>query len=381
MSKRGKIRYRERSKRWYVDLHWQGKRYKLYHYLGQVPCKTKDDAKTFWHSINDEINKTGNLDISRYQKARPKHLKEYAKRWLTLLDVESATLHDYKNSLKNHILPVLGDKFLPDITYDDLRALQKGINRAPKGKKNVMDCLRKLMRDAYYSKDLPSMPEPWPRLEGKNKVVPPKIISLTEDQQFQILDEIPIEDRYIFLFMKLTGCRPAEARAFRKIDIRDTDIIFEMAFDREQKLKTVKGRVAKPFPLTAGLQELFDMAPRNLTPFVFLNSKTGRPYTKNINRDLWNPACKQAIGGYFPLYKAMRHSFGCQMLNAGVDKGVVQRLLRHSDSRMTDRYAEYATNTLRVQVDNVISLNRPQSVPKKNGKANKRLKPFTKTRP
>ena len=52
----------------------------------------------------------------------------------------------------------------------------------------------------------------------------------------------------------------------------------------------------------------------------------------------------------------MRHSFGCQMLNAGIDKSMVQRLLRHTDPKMTDRYAEYSTNSLKIALDNVVKM-------------------------
>jgi len=44
------------------------------------------------------------------------------------------------------------------------------------------------------------------------------------------------------------------------------------------------------------------------------------------------------------------------MLNAGIDKSMVQRLLHHTDSKMTDRYAEYSTSALKIALDNVIRI-------------------------
>ncbi len=44
------------------------------------------------------------------------------------------------------------------------------------------------------------------------------------------------------------------------------------------------------------------------------------------------------------------------MLNAGIDKAMVQRLLRHTDPKMTDRYSEYSTNALKIALDNVVKM-------------------------
>ena len=114
---RGKVRYDKSCNRWYVDLHHKGRRDKTYKYLGVMPCP------------------------GRHKRRSPMHLAEYARVWTDTLDIEDSTRHDYQNSLKNHILPALGTRFLPDITADELKVFQKGIKRMPKGKKNVMDTL------------------------------------------------------------------------------------------------------------------------------------------------------------------------------------------------------------------------------------------------
>ena len=163
--------------------------------------------------------------------------------------------------------------------------------------------------------------------------------------------------------MVLTGCRPSEARAFRKVDIFESHIVFAVTFGRSQDLKNVKGFNEEPFPLHAELEQLLESVPKNLTPFIFVNPRTGRPYTKHITK-IWNKACKDAGVLRVPLYQATRHSFVCQMLNSGIDKSMVQRLLRHTDPKITDRYAEYSTNSLRVKLDNVFRINRQETVRK-----------------
>jgi hypothetical protein len=44
------------------------------------------------------------------------------------------------------------------------------------------------------------------------------------------------------------------------------------------------------------------------------------------------------------------------MLNAGISKGMVSRLLRHADPKMVERYGAYELETLGRAVDNVRQL-------------------------
>jgi len=356
LSKLGKIRYNANCDRFYIDLNWQGNRYRLYKYLGYIPCRDEGLATLFLHDIRSEINK-GIFNPERYKNRKPLHLEKYAETWLEGLNVSEATYHDYKNSLKNHILPEIGNEFLSDINYDKLRKLQSSIIRSNKGRYNVMGCLHKLLRDAHRSGHIPTLPE-FPGFTGKDAIVEPNINWINDKDQWQIINHIPEKDRYIFIFMKITGCRPSEARAFRKEDIKGDHIVFQKTFGRGEVLKEVKGKKVRVCPITEALKELFKEMPSNLTTFVFINHQTGRPYTKNINR-IWNKACDKANVLRVPLYSSTRHSFGCQLLNAGLDKAMVQRLLGHTDPKMTDRYAEYSTSSLKIALDNVIKFQDP----------------------
>jgi integrase len=318
-----------------------------------MPCQTEEMANVLLRDIRSEIDK-GVFNPKRYKRQRPLHLEEYAEQWLKNIVVSAGTLHDYKNSLYNHILPVLGNEFLPDINYDKLRKLQTSIKRAIKGKYNTMGCLHKLLKDAKSAGHISQMPE-FPGFKGKESVVPPPIEWIEDVDQWRIINHIPVEDRPIFIFMKITGCRTGEARAFRWIDIRKDHIVFEKTIGYDEKVKEVKGRKAQPFPKTDALDALLESLTKTDLTFVFLNPRTKKPYTKHISK-IWNKACTAAEVKKVRLYNAMRHSFGCQMLNAGIDKSMVQRLLRHTDPKMTDRYAEYSTSALKIALDNVVKM-------------------------
>lgn len=338
--------------RWGVVGKWQGKRRTIYKYMGNFPCESENAAKQLQMIITDEQTR-GIFNPARHLKKKPLHLKQFSREWLKRIksEIEATTLKDYRNSLENHILPNIGNKFLPDIGHDDLKNLMNKINRSPKGKKNVMGCLHRLMVDAKLSGHIHQLP-PWPKFTGRNTIIPPAIKYISAKDQWLILENIPLKHRPIFMFMIATGCRPSEARAFRWTDISEHHIIFEKTFNHLEELRPVKGKKIVPFPMTAELREILGGVKRNFSEFVFLNPTTKAPYSKNINR-IWNRACKAADVIKIDLYKATRHSFACQMLNAGISKGMVSRLLRHADPKMVERYGAYELETLGRAVDNV----------------------------
>lgn len=156
---------------WYADLHYKGERHRIFKYLGIMPCSNKDTAKELRLILNDEVIKDPHGWMpARHKHSSSLHLDKYSKIWLETLDVSNATMNDFINSLNNHILPKLGNEYLPDITGDKLKIFQKKIKLAPKGKKNVMDCLRMILRSAQKSGYISKVSD-FPKL----KVKKPKI--------------------------------------------------------------------------------------------------------------------------------------------------------------------------------------------------------------
>ena len=363
----GKVAYVKQNRVWVVRGKWQGKRYYFSQCptrKGLVPCETQRLAGRLQEAISIDIE-NGQFDPAKYKASKPLHLENYIEKWLALKkpELSKATYYDYSNSLNRHIKPILGNKYLPEINFDDLRELQQKIQRGPKGKKNVMDALRQMLKDAKRSGFIDQLPE-FPKFKGKNVIVPPKILHISQSNQMAIIEAMPVKHRPIFLFMMATGCRPSEARALRKQDIQDDKIWFEVSFGRGEELKPVKQTKVGYFPVTSEVQAILDEAPKQLQQWVFINPTTKKPYSKNINR-IWNAACDAAKVKRINLYNATRHSFACQMLNAGQEKGLVSRLLRHSDPRMIDRYAEY-------EEDPVFGVQVPKAVP---GVPDETLKP------
>ncbi len=357
MAKNAKTYFNEQRRRWYVYVEWQGRRYYYSKYLGKVCSGTNPDqpckiAAAIASEINSEIDK-GIFQPGRHHLNSPLYLKNYFEKWISSIQVENATIKDYKNSFLNHILPVIGNKYLIDINYDILRDLQNRIKRSNKGKKNVMGALHKMLTDAIKSGYISQMPV-FPGFTGRDSIEEKVPEWLSIQDQLKILAEIQPADQYIFQFIFLTGCRPSEARAFQWRNIRQDRIVFTHAFGPLEELKPIKNKRQRSFPITAGLRELLNEIPKNLSHYIFLNSKTRRPYTKNINRDIWNPASMKAIGSIFPLNNAGRHSFANQILEATDNISVVSKALGHSTIQITKKhYGDHSIESMRSIIDNV----------------------------
>lgn len=135
----GKISYDRQRGVYIVRGKWQEKR----QYFSQcptrnglVPCETRRLAERLQELISIDIE-NGQFDPAKYKASKPLHLENYIEKWLKLKEPElsAATYYDYSNSLNRHVRPILGDRYLPDINYDDLRELLHSIQRGPKGKK------------------------------------------------------------------------------------------------------------------------------------------------------------------------------------------------------------------------------------------------------
>lgn len=359
----GKVRSRERSSRreWWVEVTWHGDRLTfsnipVYHQdrIEWYPCDSEEKAKFLLTIIQDRL-KDNRFHPAEFRKQSPISFRTYSDKWLKKRKarVGTGTIKQYKAYIKNYLQPFFGDTYLPNINKTKLEELQIWVKGSIKTKKNVMDTLRSILRDACPDY-IPAVPK-FPEWTGNFTLIPPVIETISLEDFWKIWGHIPAEDRYIFMFMILSGCRTSEARAFRKQDIKSDEIMFVVTFDSKEQEMPVKGKKPKPFPLTEGLKHLFDIVPPNLTPRVFVNPRTGREYSTHIN-DIWNAACKKAGFPYIKLYNATRHAFATMLDNSGTfSLDEIQDLLRHSEMKMTRRYAHRKVKRLAQKVDNVIN--------------------------
>lgn len=362
VSRWGIVGYNDKRDVWYVKGKWQGQRlyYSTYQsILGHRACKTETEARDLQLLISSEMEK-GLFNPLRYKKSKPYHIKKYTESWLESItsDVAYATWKAYR-AATHYIINGLGDIYIKDLNYKEIKQWLSNLPLDLKTKKNYQGVLIRMLKDALRNGDIDQLPQ-FVEFRGGWTIPVKDKVWIDEESHIRVIEEISEADRYIFLFLYATGVRVSEARALRKKDIfRDRDyILIRSTFGPVpggEELKPVKQKRERRIPFYASLKKWWDTMPVYLqSEFVFNNSVTGKPYTKNINRDIWNPACKKALGYVIPLNNCGRHSFANQLVQDGVPLATVSKLLGHSALKVTeDHYADPDINVMRKMVDNI----------------------------
>ena len=359
----GKVVYNRQQGAWCLRGSWQGKRLyysEYYTAIGPKTCQTEQEAKMLQVLISNEIA-NGTFDPRRYKKTRPVHLKNYAEKWLEEIKptIKYATLKSYRAAINNWIVPIVGDVFIADLNYSHYLKLWTGIARSRKYRKNILTTVYAMMEDARRKGDIKQAPEKI-IFKGKFTIPRKKKAWIDKPTQYRILEHMPRCHHPIFLFLFTTGVRPSESRALQKDDVyKDLEqvvIRHNMSeIEGGEQLSEVKQKEERVIPYYDAFDDIFAAAQTNagdvISTFVFINPDTGRPYTKNIQRDYWNPACKSA-GVNISLNNAGRHSWGNQLARQGVDFEIISRGLGHSTTQTTKaHYADPALNVLKDAVD------------------------------
>jgi len=334
---KGSTHYNKKSKRWFISVYWDGER----HYIWNHPVT----GEPFWHQksaekqldrIRTEIDE-GYFNPKHWKHGNPLWVKSYAPEWLKSINISQNTMRGYKSAVFNYIIPFLSDKDLRRITHKDIVQLHSWIPLTDKGKYNVVNVLKAMMRYAWRSEEIPRVP-PFPKLSYQY----PEIKALDFEQQKLILSKIPEHDRPIFIFMMESGCRPGEARSLQKDCIKENEILIKRAFSDNKLKETTKTKRIRYVPITERMRNILDCSKLYLSQFIFLN-KNRKPYSANSLPLIWKKACQEA-NIEIRLYNATRHSWGCQIADMGYPLDVIQDQLGHSRADMTRRYAKRSIN-------------------------------------
>ena len=141
---KGSISYRA-SGGWYVvNWYFKGKAYKISWFNGQR-MYSKDRAEKCRACIQGDAER-GVFRIEKWLAQAPCDVVPFLHEWLKEISptLKPGTQKDYANSIKNHLIPFfrLNPTHLNEIRLDTLTKLLNSIDRAGKGKLNVMYCLR-----------------------------------------------------------------------------------------------------------------------------------------------------------------------------------------------------------------------------------------------
>jgi len=216
------------------------------------------------------------------------------------------------------------------VTKDDVRAyrlwLERGGRLKPASVKHILSDLRCLIYWAVDSDLIDRVNFPrrvMPRLQER----PPD--RLTDDEVAKV---VAVEEPYGFIarFGISTGLRWGEMIRAQGKDIQNGSLVVH---------QTKSGRLRR-IPLQPALLSELRFRVGRLMPLV-----DGWSFARMVRR----------FTGIERFHAhQMRHTFACQMLEAGVSLAAVQQLLGHSTVVMTQRYARISDEMVRREVERAV---------------------------
>ncbi len=142
--------------------------------------------------------------------------------------------------------------------------------------------------------------------------------------------------KYIVALLLLTGCRKREL-----LDAKWSEFNLER---KTWRIPTSKNGKARHVPLSDDAVNVLQSMPRlDGCDYVVPNPKTLLPFTSVFNA--WNTA-RRAAGVPDLRMHDLRHSAASNLVNAGQSLYVVGKVLGHSQTRTTERYAHLDPKTL-----------------------------------
>lgn len=318
-------------------------------------------------------------------------VKDYAEKWLIMRSahVRKTTLTDYTSKVKNYIIAPLGDRYMADITPDDVNmAITKAADKSASVYRSVQMLYKSIFYSAYKSNIIDH--SPCEDLDPKGGKSAKEKKALTEKQVQTLLDAIRGLPPYTFVLICLySGLRREEALALQWdcvfLDDAAPHIYVDRAWHIENNrpvvthdLKTKASRRTIPIPPQL-VRHLKTVKEASISDYVISN-RDGEPLSGTQWQRLWKYiTTRTAEERVYYRYKdgvktkhvvqpvlgkaaahngkviysidfhvtphQLRHTYITNLLLAGVDVKTVQALAGHENAKITlDIYAHLTYN-------------------------------------
>jgi integrase len=365
--------------RFYIDIHWNGKRPRICSDKTGQALDTYERAFNLLSQIRGEIS-NHTFDPTKYVAG---DIKKFLADYLLdkFLEEKSQSIAPsytgYKKYVERH------KSFFKNIDVREIRKhnlkeylrwlkTQKksnGKNLRSKSIENIYDNFLTFMRwleDEDIVKPLPKFPSEEEVEEIMDSIVaneePFKYTWYMPDDQLNMLNVLEDEkDREFVMFLFLHPCRPGEARALKvsQIDHKTMTLNIDASFSRNVRRQRRKGKKSKPYnlPINPEMADFFKEKFRsnllNKDAFVFLNPRTGEFYSQSSIDRIFDRIRKALnIPKNVRFYDATRHSGISQLLNfGGTSLFHASKLAGHSSIKMTEGiYGHEHPESLRTEI-------------------------------
>lgn len=323
---------------------YDGKRYYSY-------GKSQDEAD------RNAIKKRTLLEVGAIEKKSRVTVSEWAYKWLG--DYKDGAVSDawYKQTkgiMQNHILDSIGDKLIKNVTAADIHRLMNSKRHFSEShQRKIAQILLQILSSAEENGIIVKVPIRRIKVASGRSGTASRTIT-DEERSLTLItaDKYPDEGLF-FLIMLFCGLRPQEVARLQMGDYDKKDRII-----RVRRARKADGTVGEPksnsgnrdIPVPDYLAERLDkLNKKSNEPIV--TSYQGRPLTKTSQKRLWHKfKRKMDIENGAKLYRhsvtqttladdlhpyCYRHTYCTDLQDAGVPITVAQRLMGHSDIKVT----------------------------------------------
>ena len=311
--------------------------------LGPVSTMTADEARREFHErrANPETERPvhsphavltfqefveGEWKGAHFERCKPATRKTYS--WL--LDVR--------------LLPVFGEKRLDRITSAEVRRWFDDFSRTAPGNANVaLKLLRAILNFGVARGRIETNPA---RGIAPNRR--PRLTRFLSTEEIARLHRVldthsggrGAAQADLIRLLLLTGCRRNEIVRLRWSEVQDDTLVLADSKVGPRKV-----------PFNARARAILDRRPRGESPFVFPSPRDpSRPHGDHLS--LWNRVRREAGIEDCRLHD-LRHTHASHAVMNGVPVPVVSRLLGHTNTRMTLRYAHLGDRDIEAAAERV----------------------------
>lgn len=280
--------------------------------------------------------------------------KEFAKIWFEgkkSQNLSSSTIRNYERHLNVHLLPHLGGIELKKIQRFDLERLQSYLSKEhnPKGLSLIMTVLKAIFvraqEDGYILRNPMSG---FKGIPNSSSLAVEAFWTKAEIDQF-LKANVNNSLYNLFLIAMNTGLRKGELAGLKwdRVDFSLNQITITRTRNREGLKETTKTKLKRFIPMNsmvrATLLNLFYS--RKGSEYVFVDMMDSPIEIHHIYRDFAKAQTKAKISNKIRFHD-LRHTFASQFMMNGGNVFDLQKILGHTDIKMTMRYAHYSPEHL-----------------------------------
>lgn len=279
-------------------------------------------------------------------------LADYCEKWIsakTAQDSARSTLKNYESYIRVHFIPFFKNKDIKEIEKSDVQEFQIELRKShnAKGTNLIIGALKSIFKEAIRDEYLTKSPCE----HIKTLRLDPKVDEYwsKEDINRFLQSNYDNELYDVFLFAMNTGMRKGEIAGlcWDRVDFENRIIYVTRTRDRFELKERTKTRLMRPISMNDEVYfTLQNIKKRNLNnTYVFTNKKGEEINPHHLYRR-FHQAQRNAGMTKLIRFHSLRHTYASAYVNSGRSIYSLQKLLGHTDIKMTERYSHHSIEAL-----------------------------------